>query len=716
MVDTDRESNFTTLAGFAIGAVILLSLATADYFANTSFNASVAYPTVLLICAWVRRRSLLWSLTILAAVLGVTVHLMEHGDSRGLLHRMLALGTLLVTAAVFHWLLGALEARARQADELRQNNAEIAAREQEIATQNEELRSQTEELERQSEELRVANEELARRERTLEALLRLSRSLNAEMARSETLDRICQALGEMINGPGLGVGVKLLDGGRLHLICHFGFGPEGPDRNDFVFEGSFARLVIEKNHTGYLEDISLRPDVSIPQPKEGEPFRSVLAAPLRISGEAIGVLEVYSRDRRTWSDEQMAMVESLAAQTSISLQADELFTAVDQERERLSAVLKTIPIGIAIANASCTEISLNPAGANLLGVPLDQKISGAMLLRRVQLVRLGAEVAAERRPLQRACRGEVVTAEEYDVAYTDGRRTSLMVNAAPIHDNQERIIGAVGAYIDVSKQKQLQQELDARRRTAEEASTRKSRFLAQVSHDIRNPVNAISLLAELLYRTASEDKMAAEVPGIAADLRKNAVSLVNLISDVLDLTRFDSGRIDLEETEFSLNALLLDECRTYQSMAADKGIELQCFPPPEPLTIRADRVKLSRVLGNLLSNALKFTEHGKVTISAGCSLGEGNGDSDGSRMSLPAPLVWICVRDTGPGISDEFHQRIFDEFFQLRNNQTHRGTGLGLAICKRLVEAMGGSIRVESKPGDGSSFTVEIPQMDLVGA
>jgi signal transduction histidine kinase len=85
-------------------------------------------------------------------------------------------------------------------------------------------------------------------------------------------------------------------------------------------------------------------------------------------------------------------------------------------------------------------------------------------------------------------------------------------------------------------------------------------------------------------------------------------------------------------------------------------------------------------------------------------------------MGMGAPSVWIRVSDTGPGIPDEFHQRIFDEFFQLRNNHSHRGTGLGLAICKRLVEAMGGTIHVESKPGDGSTFTVEIPRMYLVRA
>jgi signal transduction histidine kinase len=224
--------------------------------------------------------------------------------------------------------------------------------------------------------------------------------------------------------------------------------------------------------------------------------------------------------------------------------------------------------------------------------------------------------------------------------------------------------------------------------------------LAQVSHDIRNPVNAISLLAELLYRTASEPAMAAEVPSIAADVRRNALSLVELVTDVLDLTRFDSGRIDLEESEFSLNELINDECRTYQTVASEKGLEFRCDSSPSPLFVRADRVKISRVLGNLLSNALKFTDKGYVRIAAGH-----NGDGD---------VIWVRVSDSGPGIPREYHVRIFEEFFQLRNHDVRPGSGLGLAICKRLVEAMGGEIRVESEPGNGSVFVLSLPPTALV--
>jgi signal transduction histidine kinase len=268
--------------------------------------------------------------------------------------------------------------------------------------------------------------------------------------------------------------------------------------------------------------------------------------------------------------------------------------------------------------------------------------------------------------------------------------------------------------------KQLQAELDARRRSAEEGAVRKSRFLAQVSHDIRNPVNAISLLAELLYRTASEPAMAGEVPSIAADLRRNAVSLVELVSDVLDLTRYDAGRVELEHVTFSLHEMLGDECRRYSELAAEKGIAVHCQLPPAPLQIRTDRVKLSRVLGNLLGNALKYTQQqGTIIVSAGHGgpdkhSGDGGGGGDGGGLNNGGGVVWLRVSDTGAGIPPEFHQRIFDEFFQLRQEGGQQGVGLGLSICKRLVEAMGGSIHLQSEVGRGSTFTVVLPPQVVV--
>jgi signal transduction histidine kinase len=190
--------------------------------------------------------------------------------------------------------------------------------------------------------------------------------------------------------------------------------------------------------------------------------------------------------------------------------------------------------------------------------------------------------------------------------------------------------------------------------------------------------------------------MAGEVPDLAREMQSSALSLVNLLGDVLDVARFDSGRIEIQESEFSLGDLLAEEYRRMQPLAKEKGLVMDFDPPPEPLRVRADRIKLSRVVGNLLGNAIKFTEAGGVRLDADC---------------VENGQCRIRVSDTGIGIAPEHQRYIFDEFFQLSNPERDRnkGTGLGLAICKRLVDAMGGRLEVESEPGRGSTFSVLLP-------
>jgi signal transduction histidine kinase len=187
-----------------------------------------------------------------------------------------------------------------------------------------------------------------------------------------------------------------------------------------------------------------------------------------------------------------------------------------------------------------------------------------------------------------------------------------------------------------------------------------------------------------------------EVPDLAQELHSSALSLVSLLSDVLDIARFDSDKVELQETEFPLATLLTDEQKHMLPLARQKGLSLEVNPPRETLVMRTDRIKLARILGNLIGNAIKFTESGGVKIDAHLN-GEGT--------------VQISVTDTGIGIAPEHISHIFDEFFQLRNPERDRakGSGLGLTICKRLVDAMGGQLDVQSTPGKGSIFTLTLP-------
>ncbi|MGA3065833.1 MAG: PAS domain-containing sensor histidine kinase [Tepidisphaeraceae bacterium] len=374
---------------------------------------------------------------------------------------------------------------------------------------------------------------------------------------------------------------------------------------------------------------------------------------------------------------------------------------VEDERWRLKTVVEAVPFGVLIVNVDATVGQFNPAGAALLGVPREIRGPSISWTSVANFFHDGNPVPPERYPIRRALDGEHAPLEEYENRFHDGRRLTLLVSASPIRDRFGSINSAVAAFVDVTELKRLQQELDRRRRDAEQDSVSKSRFLAAVSHDIRTPANAISLLAELIQR-AVEDPAAGEVRELARELQNCSLGLVSMVGDALDLARLDLGKVVLKPQKFDLGQWFCDECAKLRPLADAKKLSFQCLPPQRAVRVFCDQIKLGRVLANLVSNAVKYTESGQVHVCAE-RLGDGS--------------VRLAVQDTGIGIADEDMSQIFDEFFQLKNPERDRtkGTGLGLSISKRLVEAMGGRITIESLLGRGSTFAVILPASVVVG-
>ena len=244
-------------------------------------------------------------------------------------------------------------------------------------------------------------------------------------------------------------------------------------------------------------------------------------------------------------------------------------------------------------------------------------------------------------------------------------------------------------------------ELIRRRHDAEEANGRKTRLLNAVSHDIRNPVNTINLMAEVIRRTAEDPSLVTQVPQMARRLQSNAQSLVALVSDVLDIAHLDSGLLQRRESTFSLNELIDAKCRDLAPLAEAKLLQLDSETPERIIRVQTDRIKLDRIVTNLMTNAIKFTTNGSVTISATVTVDR---------------AVLIRVRDTGIGIAEHEVERIFDEFaqFNVPLGKPNKGWGLGLAICRRLANVIGASISAESKLDRGTVFTVRLPSECVV--
>ncbi|HEY8667355.1 MAG TPA: ATP-binding protein, partial [Tepidisphaeraceae bacterium] len=633
----------------------------------------VAFGLPLLVCIWMRDVRILWGMA--AAFFAISAikfgWLMPQSSAdAGIVYRCIGLGMVLLdilaVSGIVHWLIRLRESLEEKNAELLGHNEQVTERDEEISHQNEELQTQAEELEQQSEELRVTNEELLRREHWLAALLKLSRTLTVKLSRQETLERICQTLAELGNGPIHAAAILERRGDAMHLVCSSGFEPAA--EMTIRYASSFGALVLEKDRLGYLEDVSQRPDLVLPGRKGGAAFRSVLAAPLRVAGEAVGTIEVYGTQVQQWQAEQVQLLESLASQASISLEAEKLFEEVERERIRFEGIFNTLPIGAAIIDCGSSALRINPAGAALLRVPADFDFFGADA-PHWRNYRDGVESPIADAPIKRALRGELVVNQELEFEFAD-QRVTLLCSAAPIRDRDGNIVSAVCGFADITSQKNLQRELENRRRAAEESSARKTRFLAAASHDIRTPANAINLLAELIKRGAQNPDLATDIPELTADLQSSATALVELVSDVLDLTRFDSGNVELSLSEFNLGTAIVEECRQLMPVALEKKIRLEIVPPAPPMRVRADRIKLLRIILNLVTNAIKYTDDGFVRVTA--SAGE-----DGR--------VRIAVADSGMGIDGQHIERIFDEFFQLSSAEPNRskGMGLGLAICKR---------------------------------
>src|ERR1700736_4609172 len=290
-----------------------------------------------------------------------------------------------------------------------------------------------------------------------------------------------------------------------------------------------------------------------------------------------------------------------------------------------------------------------------------------------------------------------VTDYELTASARDGKQTVVSYNATTFYDRDRKLQGVFAAARDVTERKRVEAELRLAKAAAESASQTKSDFLASMSHEIRTPMNAIIGIADLLAKTPLDPEQEKYVQ----IFRRAGDTLLNLINDILDLSKVEASQLELERTGFSLNDHLEKVTEMLAGRAREKGLTLVCeIAPNVPANLVGDPTRLRQVLLNLLGNAIKFTESGEVSLRV-------TPDAD---CSVPTALRFT-ISDTGIGIPGEKLGQVFEPFTQADSSTTRRfgGSGLGLTISKRLVELMGGRIWVESEVGGGSVFSFAVP-------
>lgn len=449
---------------------------------------------------------------------------------------------------------------------------------------------------------------------------------------------------------------------------------------------------------------------------EGKTWRVSASALEDAGGQGIGCLFVMTdvtveqvNLRRAWLSGGLAgsvlLLILLAYLHAMLRRTDHLIHAQQEALRRaasfLERTLDTIPVPVFYKDQSGRYTGFNRAFESLLAAPREHLIGKTVF----DLFPPALAKSYSGKDQELLAHGGTQVYES-QVLSAQGERREVEFHKAALSNARGEVTGLVGAIFDLTERKRASQELsaaiarvEALALQAEAASRAKSEFLANMSHEIRTPLNVVLGINQLLLASdlTPEQREYAEL------VQGSGRQLLHLINEILDLSRVESGKLQLERHDFNLRALLQKVVSSMALMAQEKGLQLAVnIDPAIPERLCGDADRLNQILNNLIGNALKFTERGAVSVVV--TLAE---PISGKQEAL----LHFSVRDSGIGIPADKLAHVFDKFEQVDASVTRRfgGTGLGLAICRQLVHLMGGEIGVRSEPGQGSEFWFLLP-------
>lgn len=368
--------------------------------------------------------------------------------------------------------------------------------------------------------------------------------------------------------------------------------------------------------------------------------------------------------------------------------------AIAAEREKLQAITERMAEGLFTQDSRGRITFLNEAAERILGISKAEALGEiAHDLFHVHCDALGAPVTLADCPIRSVtARGEIYESEdELFRRVSDGRLIPVQVSSARFNLADDSG-GSITIFRDITERKRYEDELERARKEALESTHAKSEFLANMSHEIRTPMNGMLGMIELMLDTP----LAREQRDFLKIAQSSGKNLLSLLNSILDLSKYEAGRVELEQIDFPLRSTLEDTVKLFAPQAQGKGLEIAALIAANvPEYVSGDPTRLRQVITNLLGNAIKFTDVGQILLTA-----------ELERESDDCLQLHIAIEDTGIGVAPEAQERIFESFSQADGSTTRKygGTGLGLTLSREIVAGMGGYLWLKSVPGEGSTF------------
>lgn len=429
-----------------------------------------------------------------------------------------------------------------------------------------------------------------------------------------------------------------------------------------------------------------------------------LGVPLVLKGRVIGAMAVQDyHDRNYFSEKDIELFTSVSDQVALAIERKQAYDALRESENRYREIFENSIEGIYRSSPEGYFLSVNPSLAAMLGYPSPEKLIQADLDLNTQFY---AEPDTRVGLLEILDREGRIADFMTGIRHRDGHTIWCVETSRCQKDENGRVLHYEGTLKDMTQQKLAQEELLRAKEAAESANAAKTEFLANISHELRTPLNGILGMLQLVNDT----RLDTEQRGYVETAQESGKNLTYLINDLLSLSRIEAGGMEIKRDEFKVADVLESLASMFKPQFNDKSLSFETvIDTSVPEIVLGDDVRLRQILFNLVGNSLKFTDHGRISITVNRIL---------SCAQDRTALLLFSVSDTGIGMASDKIELAFKTFVQVDGSYTRKygGTGLGLGIVKRLVKLMGGSIAVESEEGQGTTvnFTIKtlVPDAD----